>query len=103
MTALPVVATVSAEEFSWRDMMSPSVLLRGADEAQHLLFRDNGRGLQLAVQGADIREPVRLVIDGAPNPTFARTQLQSERCFVDLHLTGKLVRRIFNERHCHPD
>jgi hypothetical protein len=102
MTALPISAAVSAEEFSWRDMACPSVLLRGTGHGQHVLFRDNGRTLQLAVHGADLREPVRLVVDGAPPPVFARAQVWSQRCFVDLHLTGKLVPSHFQRETLSP-
>jgi hypothetical protein len=91
LTALSLSAEVAAEQFSLHEVACPSVLLRGTGASQHLLFRDNDGGLQLAVQGCDLLKPVRLVLDSAPGPQIARAQFRSHRCFMDIRLAGKLM------------
>jgi hypothetical protein len=102
MTALPAPVPHPAEVFSLAEMKCSSVLLHCPRGEQHLLFRDNGRGLQLAINGTDLRSKVQLVIDGTPDPIIARGQLWSYRCFVDLQLTGKLVPSHFQREPLSP-
>ncbi|HEY5236968.1 MAG TPA: DUF2285 domain-containing protein [Rhizomicrobium sp.] len=102
LTALPLSSAIAAEAFCLRELKCPSVLLRGFTDAQHLLFRDRGRGLQLAVHGPDILDPVRLVADSAPGYVFARDQFRSLRCFMDLRLSGKLMPSHFQREALSP-
>jgi hypothetical protein len=57
-----------------------------------------GRGLQLSVNGASVLAPVHLLIDAAPGPAAARTQLRLLKCFNDLTLTGRIKPRSFLDK-----
>ncbi len=76
--------------FLLREIASPSFLLEMPAAPQHLLFMEGGRSLQLAIQGADITKPLRLMADGAPDRTLAKPQVRSLQCFNDLRLSGRL-------------
>jgi hypothetical protein len=66
------------------------MLLEMPNDGQHLLFMDEGRRLQLAIEGADVMRPVRLLMNGAPEKDLALSQLAALRCFNDLRLSGRL-------------
>lgn len=72
MTALPAGDAPDTGVFSLRDVRCPSLLLLRPGDRQHVLFRGEGCGLQLAVQGASLLEPVRLMIDATPGPRAGR-------------------------------
>lgn len=90
LTARPLTSLVDATPFKLSDIACPSVLLEFPEGPQHLLFRDEGRRLQLAFDGADVMKPVRLVTNGAPDKNIAGAQLRSLHCFNDLRLSGRL-------------
>ncbi len=90
LTAQFLDAPVDATPFSLSEIPCPSVLLEFPDGPQHLLFRDQGRRLQLVVDGVDVMKPVRLVTNGAPDKVTAGAQLRSLHCFNDLRLSGRL-------------
>ena len=90
LTAFPLSARVDATPFLLRDMSCASVLLEIPEGPQHLLFADNGRGLQLVIEGADVSRPVRLMTNCAPDADLAGGQLSALYCFNNLRLTGRL-------------
>lgn len=90
LNAFPLTEKIDTMPFVLREMVSRSVLLETPNGPQHLLFIEDGRSLQLVIQGADVTKPVRLMADGAPDRTLARPQLRSLQCFNDLRLLGRL-------------
>lgn len=90
LTAFPLSARIDATPFLLRDIACASVLLEIPNAPQHLLFADNGRGLQLVVEGADVLRPVRLMTNSAPDVAYAAAQIRALHCFNDLRLTGRL-------------
>ena len=90
LTAFPLSARIDATPFLLRDISCASMLLEVPNAPQHLLFADNGRGLQLIVEGADLLRPVRLMTNSAPDVTRVGAQLRALHCFNDLRLTGRL-------------
>ena len=90
MTAFPLSARIDATPFLLRDIACASVLLDVPSGPQHLLFADEGRGLQLLVEGEEVVRPVRLLTNGAPKADLASAQLRSLHCFNELRLTGRL-------------
>lgn len=90
MTAFPLSAHIDATPFLLRDISCASVLLDVPSGPQHLLFVDEGRGLQLVVEGEEVVRPVRLLTNGAPDANCAGAQLRALQCFNALRLTGRL-------------
>ncbi|MDE2167513.1 MAG: DUF2285 domain-containing protein [Alphaproteobacteria bacterium] len=60
------------------------------DGTQHLLFRDGGRSLQLAVTGASVLHPVHLLADALSSQTDLRAQHRLLACLSDLYHRGRL-------------
>ena len=90
MTAFPLSARIDATPFLLRDITCASVLLDVPSGPQHLLFTDEGRGLQLVIEGEEVVRPVRLLTNGAPEAGLVSGQLRALRCFNELRLTGRL-------------
>lgn len=90
MTAFPMSARIDATPFLLRDISCASVLLDVPSGPQHLLFTEEGRGLQLLVEGEEVVRPVRLLTNAAPMPEFVSGQLRALQCFNELRLTGRL-------------
>lgn len=90
LRAFPVTENIPATPFSLDDIACPSLLLELPESPQHLLFAEGGHCLQLVLEGADVMNTVRLMMDGAPGVATARPQLQALRCFNDLRLSGRL-------------
>jgi hypothetical protein len=86
----PVREKIDATPFVLDDLKCPSMLLEMPNNLQHLLFMDEGRRLQLAIEGADVMRPVRLLTNGAPEKKLALSQFGALRCFNDLRLSGRL-------------
>lgn len=80
--------------FALSNATCSSLLLLGYDDKQHVVFGDNGRRLQLAVDGEDIRQSVTLVCDNSL-PSSPRNQLRWQRCFEDLQWGGRLMPSYF--------
>jgi len=90
MAAFPLSARIDATPFLLRDIACASVLLDVPSGPQHLLFTEEGRGLQLLVEGEEVVRPVRLLTNGAPKPELVSGQLRALHCFNELRLTGRL-------------
>ncbi|HEY5237193.1 MAG TPA: DUF2285 domain-containing protein [Rhizomicrobium sp.] len=84
------IAENDAQCFSLHAMRCPSILFLRPDDRQHVIFLGEGRGLQLAIQGVSVLNPVRLLIDAAPGPRAARIQVALLKCFTDLGITGRM-------------
>jgi len=90
MTAFPLSARIDATPFLLRDIACASVLLDVPFGPQHLLFTEEGRGLQLLIEGEEVVRPVRLLTNGAPKAELVSGQLRALHCFNELRLTGRL-------------
>jgi hypothetical protein len=90
LKGFPMTDKIDATPFVVDDLKCPSMLLEMPNNLQHLLFMDEGRRLQLAIDGADVMRPVRLLTNGAPEKDLALSQLAALRCFNDLRLSGRL-------------
>lgn len=90
MTAFPLSARIDATPFLLRDIACASVLLDVPSGPQHLLFTEEGRGLQLLIEGEEIVRPVRFLTNGAPKPELVSGQLRALHCFNELRLSGRL-------------
>ncbi|HWH59557.1 MAG TPA: DUF2285 domain-containing protein [Terriglobales bacterium] len=90
LKGFPVTENIDTTPFVLDDLKCPSVLLEMPSGGQHLLFMDEGRRLQLAIEGADVMRPVRLLTNGAPEKDLALSQLAALRCFNDLRLSARL-------------
>jgi len=90
MTAMGAEATADARCFSLRAMQCPSLLVLRPGDRQHVVFLHQGCGLQLAVHGESVLNPVRLMIDAAPGVRAARVQMGLLKCFTDLGITGRI-------------
>jgi hypothetical protein len=80
----------NARCFHLGDSRCPAVLLLKPGRVQHLLFQGEGRGLQLRVEGADVRGPVHLWGGSLLEDKHVSPQLSTLRCFNDLLLSGCL-------------
>jgi hypothetical protein len=65
------------------------------DGAQHLLFQDSGQFLQLFAQGADLAEPVHLLMEAIQSPNLLKHQLHIVESFNFLIADGTLGRKQF--------
>jgi len=90
LQGFPATAEIAAAPFVIDDLKCPSILLELPNESQHLLFMDEARRLQLAIEGADVMRPVRLLVEGTLEKELAAAQLRSLRCFNDLRISGRL-------------
>jgi hypothetical protein len=90
MTAMAAEAKTDARYFSLRAMRCPSLLILRPDDRQHVVFLQDGCGLQLAVHGESVLKPVRLMIDAAPGGRAAHNQMGLLKCFTDLGVTGRM-------------
>ncbi len=90
LKGFPVAAKIDAIPFILDDLKCLSMLLEMPTGPQHLLFMEEGRRLQLAIEGADVMRPVRLLANAAPEKELAAAQLRALRCFNDLRLSGQL-------------
>jgi len=90
LQGFPVTAEIAAAPFVIDDLKCPSILLEFPNQSQHLLFMDEARRLQLAIEGADVMRPVRLLVEGTLEKELAAAQLRSLRCFNDLRISGRL-------------
>lgn len=90
LKAFPLTAKIDAAPFVFDDLKCPSMLLEMPNGLQHLVFMDEGRRLQLTIEGADVMLPVRLLTDGAAQKKLATLQLRALQSFNDLRLSGRL-------------
>src|SRR6185437_9271467 len=64
LKGFPLTENIDVTPFVLNDLKCPSMLLEMPSGGQHLLFMDEGRRLQLAIEGADVMRPVRLLTNG---------------------------------------
>lgn len=81
MHAILEAASSQTAVFYLRHCPCPASLLVTADGTQHLLF--HGAGIQLAVSGASLLEPVHLLADTALGARDAKQQLEALSRFND--------------------
>ena len=93
MTALAGDRRGDDRHFCLNSLQCPSILFLRPGDRQHVVFLGEGRGLQLAVHGASLLNPVRLLIDAAPGPRAARLQAGLLKCFNDLGIEGQMKPR----------
>jgi len=67
-------------------------MLQTADGAQHILFKDSGHCVQMHVRGADVTEPVHLLMDIIPRHGVLKFQLRALESFNNL-ITGQTSRQ----------
>jgi hypothetical protein len=75
---------VSSSCFDLDTLQCPIALLFTPGGRQHLLLLENGRRLQLAIDGADIRAPVHFLAHAVLDSNRVRTQTATIRCFNEL-------------------
>jgi hypothetical protein len=93
MTALAADKRGDDKCFCLNAVRCPSLLFLRPGDRQHVVFLGEGRGLQLAVQGASLMNPVRLLIDAAPGARAACLQTGLLKCFNDLSSEGRMKPR----------
>ncbi len=89
MSAVAGRTNDGTQKVSLRDLHCRSVLFLRPGDLQHIVLLGEGRGLQLAVHGASVLEPVRLLMDATPDPKAPGARLDLLKCFHDLGLTGR--------------
>lgn len=89
VVARPQGALPDTECFRLSTLRSPAVLLLFPGDRQHLLFRGEGCGLQLCIEGADVRRPVQLLARNIFGNRGSTTQISTLRCFNEFLATGK--------------
>ena len=95
MIALPANSFARLSAFRLAAIPCPATLLLAPDGTQHLLFRDGGRSLQLAVTGTSVLHPVHLLADALPSQTDRRAQHRLLACLSDLYHHGRLRPQYF--------
>ncbi|MCC7482826.1 MAG: DUF2285 domain-containing protein [Hyphomicrobiales bacterium] len=82
----------------YRVLEHPSLCrtVQAVDGAQHLLFQDSGKFLQVSVQGAELAEPVHLLSEVIQSPSILKHQLQVVEHFNALIVGGTLRRTPFS-------
>jgi len=95
MTALPATSPLSARVLRLSEIPGPASVLIAPDGGQHLLFHGAERSLQLAVDGASVLGPVRLLTDAIIAPKDVRAHRRAIEALNDLCVTGRLLARHF--------
>jgi len=93
--ALHAIATDGKPDhapFRLADLRCNTTLLMTADGLQHLLLRDGRHSLQFLVEGASVRDPVRLCTGVVFALSDARFRLKMMQSFNDLRVTGRILR-----------
>lgn len=75
-------ARVASQCFQLDSLQCPVVLLLMPGKRQHLLLLETGHGLQLSIDGADIRAPVHFLAHTMLENSRMRTQTSTIRCFL---------------------
>ena len=88
MHAMPASAGLDTALFDLRTF--PASVLIMPDGIQHIVFRGNGHGIQLAISGASMHEPVYLLADSVLGLREARWRLASLQRFNDLRAGAPL-------------
>jgi hypothetical protein len=77
--------------FRLENIACPVTRLIGADGVQHVLFREEGRALQLQIAGASLDEPVYLFAQTPVTPEQEAAYLRAVRRFEHLRGSGHLL------------
>lgn len=93
--ALPVSSSARLSTFRLAAIPCHATLLRTPDGTQHLLFRDEGRSLQLAVTGTSVLHPVHLLVDALSSQPDLGAQHRLIACLGDLYDHGRLRAQYF--------
>jgi hypothetical protein len=83
-------ARVASQCFQLDTLQCPVVLLLMPGKRQHLLLLETGHGLQLSIDGADIRAPVHFLAHAILDDNRVRTQAATMRCFNELLSCNRL-------------
>ncbi len=83
MHAVPANAKLDTTLFDLRRQPCPVSLLTMPDGMQHLLFHGSGHGIQLAVSGASLLEPVYLLADSVLGGREAKSRIEALRRYND--------------------
>lgn len=84
-------ASGSSQRFILDELKCPIALLFAPGGRQHLLLLESGRGLQLVIDGADIRAPVHLLSPVLLDDKQIKTQTETIRCFNELLISNRLL------------
>jgi hypothetical protein len=93
--AVSEASTPETNLFRLTEIATPALLLLTPDRRQHLLFHDGVRSLQLAVDGASLLKPVRLMTDVIFDPKDISARFEAIETLNDLRHTGGLIGRHF--------
>lgn len=88
--SLSLDTRLTSQHFRLDRLRCPFALLLAPGGRQHLLFLENGRRLQLAIDGADIRAPVHFLAHAILDNNRVRTQTATMRCFNELLSCNRL-------------
>jgi len=80
-----------SQHFILDALKCPVVLLLAPGGRQHLLFLENGCGLQLAINGVDIRAPVHFLAHALLDANRIKTQIEAIRCLNELLINNRLL------------
>ncbi len=83
MHAVPANAKLDTAIFDLCRQPCPVSLLTMPDGMQHLLFHGNGHGIQLAVSGASLLEPVYLLADSVLGRREVKPRIEALRRYND--------------------
>ena len=83
MHAVPANAKLDTTLFDLRRQPCPVSLLTMPDGMQHLLFNGTGHGIQLAVSGASLLEPVYLLADSLLGRREAKSRIEALHRYND--------------------
>ena len=83
MYAAPANAKLDTALFDLRNQLCPVSLLIMPDGMQHALFHGSGHGVQLAVSGASLLEPVYLLADSVLGRREAKLRIEALRRYND--------------------
>lgn len=95
ITALPAASLSAARLSLLPEIPVPASLLLATDGGQHLLFHDAGRSLQLAIDGASVLGPVRLLSDAILDLRYVGAHFSALEILNDLCVSGRLRARHF--------
>ena len=70
-------------------------ILTGSPDGQQILFRDEGKRLQVSICGPSFPNDGQLVLEAIVPPCELQTRIRLWSCFNDLIVSGRLTRRYF--------
>lgn len=88
--ACPTELPLESGGFSLSEVPCSTIVLLQPDGTQHLMFQEAGRNLQLAVSGASVLSPVRLLTDVVVHERSRAARFAALESFNELLTYGKL-------------